>query len=98
MVNFIANNGTQILFKKARECVEQINTRKTKKTEIMSAISRTLTIFMYNKALEDKKISDQNLKDAMDAYNDRLLLYPIRKLMQMLLNLNTITHAIIFKH
>lgn len=34
---------------------------------------------MYNKALEDKKISDQNLKDAMDTYNDRLATLPEKK-------------------
>lgn len=46
MVNFIANNGTQILFKKARERMEQINTRTTKKTEIMSAVSDSYNIYV----------------------------------------------------
>ena len=51
MVNFIANNGTQILFKKARERMEQINTRKTKKTEIMSAVSGFTLIFYFYEML-----------------------------------------------
>lgn len=37
------------------------------------------TMEMYNRALEDKKIPDQNLKNAMDAYNDRLAALPNKK-------------------
>ena len=73
MVKFIVNNGTQILFKKAGARMEQIETRKTKKTEIMSAVSKALTSIytgmFYIDLLEDE-YSIVNCPDSIVCLSD----------------------------